>query len=80
MSCLMTCVFYGLRVEGGGEALDKLRHFSTLCDKRTLFGRGSEDGSGLATNNVCLLKLSCVKANYTRTAAPLFARTSTKLV
>ena len=80
MPCLIACVFCRLRVEGGGEALDKLRHFSTLCDKRTLFGRGSEENRGLATNNVCLLKLSCVKAIFTCAAPPLFARTSTKLV
>ncbi|VYS95336.1 Uncharacterised protein [Schaalia odontolytica] len=80
MPCLIACVFCRLRVESGGEALDKLRHFSTSCDKRALFGWGNEENRGLVTSNVCLLKLSCVKASYTCTAAPLFARTSTKFV
>ena len=80
MSCPMACVFCRLRVESGGEALDSLCLLLTSCGGGEAMGESVDEAVDEAVDRLCQLKLSCVKASYTRTARHLLARTSAKLV
>ena len=51
-----------------------------FCRLRVEGGEAVGESVGEAVDRMCQLMLSYVKASYKRTASPLFARTSTKLM
>lgn len=51
-----------------------------FCRLRVEGGEAVGESVDEAVDRLCQLKLSCVKPSYTRTASPLVARTSTKVL